>query len=94
MDRVENVGNGAPVIGTIRRWLTSYRNQRQALALAMQRFEAVHHSPADPELSYVYLQAGDVIFVEVRGLWTSQWYAVKADGSSVDEVILPASTIT
>jgi hypothetical protein len=64
------------------------------LTLAIRRFESVHNSPADPELSYVYLQAGDVVFVRVRGLWTSQWYAVKADGTSVDEVVLPTSTNT
>jgi hypothetical protein len=82
------------VIDTIRRWLATYHNRRQALKLAMHRFEAVHHSPADPELSYIYLRAGDVFFVRVRGVWTSQWYAVKADGTSVDEVILPNPTKT
>ena len=79
------------VVNRILEWLAGFQRRRQALTLAMQRFEAVHNSPADRELSFVYVRAGDVYFVKVRGLWTSQWYAVKADGTAVDEVIPPAT---
>jgi hypothetical protein len=68
-----------------------YSERRRALNLAMRRFESAHHSPADSDLSYVYMRAGGAYYVEVRGLWTSQWYCVQADGSSVDEVTLPVT---
>ena len=79
------------MLNRIRRWLEMYREQRRALNLAMRRFEATQHSPADPQLSYVYMRAGDAYYVEVRGLWISQWYCVQANGTSVDEVTIPAA---
>ena len=75
------------MINKIRHWLAVYAERRRAL----RRFEATHHSPADPNLSYVYMQAGDAYYVEVRGLWASQWYCVQANGSAVDDVNLPAT---
>ena len=79
------------MLNRIRQWLARYGEQRRALQIAMRRFEATNHSPADPELSYVYLRAGDSYYIEVRGLWTSQWYCVQANGDSVDEVKFPTT---
>ena len=82
------------MLNRIRELFGRYYQQRNALRLATERFEATKQTIADPAGSYVYMRAGDVYFVKVSGLWTSQWYCVKADGTSVDEVALPTSTTT
>jgi hypothetical protein len=92
MDRVENVGNGAPMMSRIRGWFAAYRQRRAALRLAVRYFETTKHTFADSAGCYVYLRAGDSYFVKVSDLITSQWYCVKADGTSIDELHVPPPT--